>query len=69
MSKLLEELKAKKADLEIKCAALQSEVAFFGRENQRLAAEAVEFEKVPLLRLCCPLYPCLLCGWLRTVSY
>lgn len=31
--------KAKRADLEVKCTALQSEVAFFERENARLASE------------------------------
>jgi hypothetical protein len=31
--------KSKRTDLELKCTALQSEVAFFERENARLAEE------------------------------
>lgn len=45
MGEEVRQLRAKRADLDVKCAALQSEVAFFGRENQRLVAEAAELEK------------------------
>lgn len=41
----LKSTKAKQGDLELKCTALQNEVAFFERENARLLGEAADNEK------------------------